>query len=124
MITFKPVDTWDDGKRIHVSGTLEPSGEYKAHGDDLDLSNVASLKAAIKPLQGTAWVDGLAGYDYVFHAANGDRGARIKIFCHPATAGPFPELDAGYYPDAIRNDTITFYGIFAKEGAEMWWATF
>jgi hypothetical protein len=27
-LTFSVVDTWDDGKRIHVSGTVAATGNY------------------------------------------------------------------------------------------------
>jgi hypothetical protein len=27
-LTFSLIDTWDDGKRIHVSGTIAASGNY------------------------------------------------------------------------------------------------
>jgi hypothetical protein len=35
-LTFTLVDTWDDGKRIHVCGTVTASGNYTTGGDALD----------------------------------------------------------------------------------------
>jgi hypothetical protein len=32
------IDTWDDGKRIHVSGAIAAAGCYTTGGDTLDLS--------------------------------------------------------------------------------------
>jgi hypothetical protein len=66
-LTFSVVDTWDDGKRIHVSGTVAATGNYATSGDTLDLSQVPIIASAQPPIQGTAWMDGLAGYDYVFY---------------------------------------------------------
>jgi hypothetical protein len=39
-LTFSVVDTWDDGHRIHVSGTVAATGNYTTGGDTLDLSQV------------------------------------------------------------------------------------
>jgi hypothetical protein len=57
-LTFSLVDAWDAGKRIHATGTAAASGNYPSGGDTLDLSQA--------PMSGTAWMDGLAGYEYVF----------------------------------------------------------
>jgi hypothetical protein len=121
-LTFSLVDTWDDGKRIHVSGTIAASGSYVTGGDTLDLSQspiVASSQSPIvassqPPINGTAWMDGLAGYDYVFIPGAAMNSNKVKIFQQGASAGAFPELAAGAYPGAITADSITFYGIFKK----------
>ncbi|MGA8142917.1 MAG: hypothetical protein WB987_03385, partial [Candidatus Acidiferrales bacterium] len=62
-LIFSLVDTWDDGKRIHVSGTILASGNYAANGDTLDLSQSPFVASTQPPISGTAWMDGLAGYD-------------------------------------------------------------
>ena len=36
-LAFSLVDTWDDGKRIHVSGTIAATGNYATGGDTVDL---------------------------------------------------------------------------------------
>lgn len=113
-LTFTLVDTWDDGKRIHASGTVAASGTYASGGDTLDLSQFPTLGSSQAPIQGTAWLDGLAGYDYVFSAGSALNNGKVKIFQQGASAGAFPELAAGAYPGAITGDTITFYGIFKK----------
>jgi hypothetical protein len=114
-LTFSLVDTWDDGKRIHVSGTVAASGNYVTGGDTLDLSQFPLIAAAQAPILGTAWMDGLAGYDYVFSAGATLNANKVKMFACAATLqAAFPELAAGSYPAAISGDTITFYGIFKK----------
>jgi hypothetical protein len=45
-LTFSVVDTWDDGKRIHVSGTVATTGNYSTSGDTLDLSQVPLIASA------------------------------------------------------------------------------
>lgn len=113
-LTFTLVDTWDDGQRIHMAGTVTASGNYSTGGDTLDLSKAPILASTQAPIQGTAWMDGLAGYDYVFAPGAALNSGKVKIFQQAATAGAFPELAAGAYPAAITSDTITFYGIFKK----------
>jgi hypothetical protein len=113
-LTFTLVDTWDDGKRIHVSGTIAASGSYSTGGDTLDLSQFPVIAATQSPVQGTAWMDGLAGYDYVFTPGSAMNSGKVKIFQQGSGAGAFPELAAGAYPSAITSDTVTFYGIFKK----------
>ncbi len=113
-LTFNVVDTWDDGKRIHLAGTVLASGSYTTGGDTLDLSQNPIVASSQPPIQGTAWMDGLAGYDYVFYGGSAMNNGFVKIFQQGSGAGAFQELAAGSYPGAIASDTITFYGIFKK----------
>jgi hypothetical protein len=113
-LTFTLVDTWDDGKRIHVTGTVAASGSYATNGDTLDLSLAPLIASAQPPIVGTAWMDGAAGYDYVFLPGSAMNNGKVKMFQQGASAGAFAELAAGAYPGAISGDTITFYGIFKK----------
>ena len=113
-LAFTLVDTWDDGKRIHVAGTVAASGSYTTGGDTLDLSQFPRVASDDAPIQGTTWMDGLAGYDYVFAPGAAMNNGKVKIFAQGTSAGTFPELAAGAYPGAITGDTITFYGIFPK----------
>lgn len=113
-LTFSLVDTWDDGKRVHVSGTVAATGNYSTGGDTLDLSQFPIVASSQPPVQGTSWMDGLAGYDYLFLPGAAMNANKVKIFQQGASAGAFPELAAGAYPTAITGDTITFYGIFPK----------
>ena len=52
-LTFSLVDTWDDGKRIHVSGTVAASGDYTTGGDTVDLSQFPAVASTKPPIQGT-----------------------------------------------------------------------
>lgn len=113
-LTFALVDTWEDGQRIHASGTVTASGNYITGGDTVDLSQFPIIASSQPPIQGTAWLDGLAGYDYVFSAGSALNNGKVKVFQQGSSAGAFPELAAGAYPAAITSDTITFYGIFKK----------
>lgn len=113
-LAFTLVDTWDDGKRIHATGTVAASGNYATGGDTLDLSKFPILTCGQAPIQGTVWLDGLAGYDYVFTPGSSLSNGKVKVFQQGTSAGAFPELAAGAYPSAITGDTVTFYGIFKK----------
>src|SRR5579864_272211 len=65
-LAFTLIDTWDDGQRIHLAGTVAFSGSYSTGGDSLDLSQSPQVAATQAPIQGTAWMDGLSGYDFLF----------------------------------------------------------
>jgi hypothetical protein len=71
----------------------------------LDLSQVPIIASAQPPIQGTAWMDGLAGYDYVFYPGATMNSSKVKIFQQGVAAGAFPELAAGADPGAITSDT-------------------
>jgi hypothetical protein len=113
-LAFTRVDSWDDGQRIHVSGTVAASGNYSTGGDTLDLSQNPIVPSTRPPIVGTAWMDGVAGYSYVFIPGAALNNGKVKIFQQGAGAGAFAELASGAYPAAITGDTITFYGIFKK----------
>lgn len=115
-LAFTLVDSWDDGRRIHVAGTVAASGNYTAGGDTLDLTPLEPLGVPTTqpPILGTAWMDGLAGYDYVFTPGAAINSGKVKIFQDSGAAGAFAELAAGAYPSAISGDTVTFYGIFPR----------
>lgn len=113
-LAFTLVDTWDDGKRIHVAGTISPSGSYSTGGDTLDLLQSSQVSSTKAPIQGTAWMDGLSGYDFVFSPGSAMNNGKVKVFQQGGSAGAFAELSAGAYPVAITSDTVTFYGIFKK----------
>ncbi len=115
-LTFTLVDSWDDGKRIHIAGTVAVSGSYTTGGDTLDLSPIEPLGVPTTkpPIAGTAWMDGLAGYDYIFAPGAAINGNKMKVFQQAGAAGAFAELASGSYPTAITGDTVTFYGIFPR----------
>ena len=113
-LAFTLVDTWDDGQRIHVAGTVAASGSYSTGGDTLDLSLSPLIAATQAPVQGTSWLDGLSGYDFVFSPGSAMNNGKVKLFQQGSSSGPFSELASGSYPGAITSDTITFYGIFKK----------
>ncbi|MGH9738693.1 MAG: hypothetical protein ACRD4X_08910 [Candidatus Acidiferrales bacterium] len=113
-LTFTLVDTWDDGKRVHVTGSVTASGSYTTGGDTLDLSQFPVIGSTLAPIQGTAWMDGLAGYDYVFAPGAAMNSGKVKIFQQGTSAGAFPELSSGAYPAAVSGDAISFYAIFKK----------
>jgi hypothetical protein len=113
-LAFTLVDTWDDGKRIHLAGTVSASGNYSTGGDTLDLSQIPILASTQPPIAGTGWMDGLAGYDYAFSPGAALNSNKVKIFQQASGAGAFAELAAGAYPGAISGDNITLYAIFKK----------
>ena len=115
-LAFTLVDSWDDGRRVHIVGTVAASGSYTTGGDTLDLSGIESLGVPTTqpPTAGASWMDGVAGYNYVFITGGALNSGMVKMFENAGAAGPFAELAAAAYPSAITGDTITFYGIFPR----------
>jgi hypothetical protein len=54
-LAFSLIDTWDDGKRIHVSGTITASGNYSTSGDTLDLSQTPIVASSQPPTEPPGW---------------------------------------------------------------------
>jgi hypothetical protein len=104
-LAFSLVDTWDDGKRIHVSGTIAATGNYATGGDTVDLSQVPVIASTQPPIQGTAWMDGLAGYDYVFIP-----GAAMTSHV-PSHARSHASFHAPSKPNRPRNYRIPSQGV-------------
>lgn len=113
-LRFRLVDAWDDGRRIHLAGTIAASGSYTTGGDSVDLSQNPVVASSHPPIAGTAWMEGLAGYDDVFQPGSAINSGTVKIFQQGSSADAFQELAAGLFPDDITSDAITFYGIFRK----------
>ena len=76
-LTLTLVDTWDDGKRIHVSGAVAASGSYVTSGDALDLSQFPIVATTHAPFRALPRYSG-----------------KVKIFQQGASAAAFPELAA------------------------------
>jgi hypothetical protein len=95
-LTFSLVDSCEDGKRVHVSDTLVASRNDTPTGDTLDLSEVPVIASDQTPVQGTAWMDGPAGYDYVFLSMGTSMlftpiTARLSFGCGPRCQQGTPE---------------------------------
>ncbi len=49
-LTLQIVDHWSDGKRIHVVGTLTPSGTYPTGGDVIPFNTAQVIKSNSAPI--------------------------------------------------------------------------
>jgi hypothetical protein len=102
-VTATVTDHWEDGKRVHVIGTLVFSGSYATGGDTVTVSNLPLIKSASPP----NWAEALgqSKYKYTFILSG-----KVKIIT-PDTGA---ELAAGAYSATITQDTVLFYAIFPK----------
>jgi hypothetical protein len=102
-VTATVTDHWEDGKRVHVIGTLAFSGSYATGGDTVTVSNLPLIKSASPP----NWAEALgqSKYKYIFILSG-----KVKIIT-PDTGA---ELAAGAYSATITQDTVLFYAIFPK----------
>ena len=79
-LTFSVVDTWDDGKRIHVCGTVTATGNYTTGGDTLDLSQFPLIASDQPPIRAPAgWTGSRATTTCLLLAATMNAN-KVKIF--------------------------------------------
>ena len=111
-LTFSLIDTWDDGKRIHVSGTIAALGNYTTGGDTLDLSQSPLVASAQPPINGTAWMAASPATTTSSCPAKDEfqQGGHFSTGPGRRRISESPRR----YPGAITADSITFYGIFKK----------
>jgi hypothetical protein len=109
MLTLNsiPRGSWSDGKRLHITRTVVPSGNYVTGGDILPF-NTSNILSAHAPTWGN--VDGTAITKYAYNLVIGTSFTNNKMTIVDTTTGL--ELAAGAYPAAILSDSILFYGIF------------
>lgn len=117
--TLTVTQSWTDGKRRHVVGTIALSGSYVTGGVPLNLAvygNPTSQPIVVSDIVGMGGYYGavpgtLYSYRYV-PAPSTDplvlQDGLLRIFDGTT------ELSAGAFPDGTLSDIITFYGIFQK----------
>jgi len=110
-ITLTPTESWDEGKRIHVVGTLAiaPAADtYAAGGLAVPVPNAPGVNAAAKPILFIA--TGIAGYyfEYVYTTN------RLKARTGAAAQTGLTEVTAGAVPAGLSGDTTRFYAIYHK----------
>src|SRR5574339_25156 len=113
-ITLTPVESWDDGKRIHVCGTLAisaASDTYAAGGLAVPTPAVPGVPSTAEACRFEA--EGLAGYQLTY--VKSTKKLRVNAQTNAAAEdAPLGELAAAAVPAALSGDTITFYGIYRK----------
>lgn len=109
-IAVTVTDKWDDGKRLHVIGTLVFSGSYPTGGDTLDFTG--KVPASRAPL--LIMVEGKAGF--VYGASLGSTIANnLVLVLVEAAVGVNTALaqhTAVAYVAGVTGDTVKFYAIF------------
>ena len=101
-LTITVQDHWTDGKRLHVTGLVNTSGNYTTGGDTLNFNNTA-IKSASPPVFVAIEGQGVNFYKYI----PGTTIANGKMF--GVAAGVQFTGGAGF-----PADTIHFHAIFPK----------
>lgn len=99
---------WDDGKRVHVLGTLTFSGNYATNGDAVTLTGLFPGQRSAAEIVG---IQSTSGYVYTFDRVN----SKILVFQAPATgSNPLSQISASAYPAGVTGDTVSFYAVAKK----------
>lgn len=99
------IDSWHDGKREHVKGTLSFSGSYTTGGEVASFSHSA-IKTTKPPIH--IQIEGSSGYKYEFQRSSG----KVIVRQSAAAGSPGAEISAAAYPGGVTADVAEFYGIF------------
>lgn len=99
------IDSWHDGKREHVKGTLSFSGSYTTGGEVVNLSHSA-IKTTKPPVH--MQIDSSSGYKYEYQRSTG----KVMVRQSAAAGSPGAEISAAAYPGGVTSDVAEFYGIF------------
>lgn len=103
-------DVWDDGKRLHVCGTIDfDTGDYAAGGIAMPLAH-DKIKSDRAPVH--VRIAGAAGV--IYHYVKSTK--KVQIFCNSAggTNGTLTEHTTAQLISGVSSDTINFYAIFPK----------
>jgi hypothetical protein len=111
-LTLNVIDHWSDGKRIHVTGTLTPSGTYPTGGDTIPFGNqiIKSSSAPIMVMISPFAPSGDLTYTYLFKAGTTQANQKMKIMVE-STAVEFANI--AYNATQLANPAA-FYAIFPK----------
>lgn len=111
-IAITTADSWYDGKRLHVIGTLVFSGTYPTGGDTLSFSGVKGILSSQPPV----WCDvqGQAGFKYEFATGTTIANSKVLVRVEAAvgTNTPLAEHSNVAYVAGVTGDTVDFHGIF------------
>lgn len=95
-------DHWTDGKRVHVTFTVTPTGNYTTGGDTLNLQ-ANEIKSASLPVFVSLKGQGVNLYNFI----PGTTQANGKLY---GSTGGTQFTGGSAYP----TDTVTGYAIFPK----------
>lgn len=107
-LTLTVTDHWQDGKRIHVVGTIVAAGNYTTAGVTLSFADTKIKSSSIPEVVLIAGANGL--YIYRYQPGTGIADGKVLVVDLSTQA----QLAAAAFPAGITGDTLTVYAIFPK----------
>ncbi len=101
-------DTWFDGQRLHVVGTLVASGSYVTGGDSFSLKS-GRIRSRRPPKY--VHIKGANGFVYGWQAGPQD-ALKMLAFEAGAQGSALDQVAAGAYPAGIIADGIQYHAYF------------
>lgn len=108
---------------IRYFGTIVPTGNYVAGGDQLDLgAGAAYPPGEAGPMSTSApfkvrifsKAAPNSGYDYEYVPGSTASNGKMQVLTGSAAQSPSTELTAGAYPGGVTGDTIAFEAEFRR----------
>lgn len=99
-------DQWSDGHRLHVTGTITPSGSYTLTGVAVNFGAAGVRSSKIPKFVAFS---GAAGYELVYAPGTNAQDGKVVGYSTAAT-----ELTAAAFPAGLTGVAIPFYAIFEQ----------
>lgn len=109
-------DQWDDGKRIHVVGSLVFSGAYVTGGTAFDpvSAPVVTAGSAVKTSKQPTFVQicGIAGFVYSYNPSS----KKVMVYTNTTGAADnaLGEHTSTTVSTLVSGDTIRFYAVYPR----------
>lgn len=115
-LAISVTESWFDGQRQHVVGTITPSGNYATGGDALDFTSQHKIKSPKGRVPTHVEIQGASGFAYRWVPGTDLATGKVKVLGQEptnATVGviALTELAAAAYPAGVTGDTIRFHAI-------------
>lgn len=114
LATPTVTDSWFDGKRLHVVGTIAIGASpltYAAGGPVLNFNGVGILSGQVPT---RVSIEGQAGFIYRYIKGTTIANGTVTVFAEGtvATNAPLVEHSTAAIVAGVSGDTIAFYAIF------------
>lgn len=111
-IALTTVDSWYDGKRLHVILTPTFSGSYATGGDAISFSGVKGVLSSQPPVECVAHGNSGHLYEYVFGTTIANGLLMVRIATTTSGNLGLSQHSAAAYDATVTADVVRIHAIF------------